>query len=152
MTRLRTSVVIARPLAEVYDLLLDLENARHFDPEVRSVERTTDGPIGVGTTFSFVEPLPPFGRVGRSSATYSAIDPGRRIEMTVQVGPVTDTVTLVFAPSDAGTRVTVDGDISPPGWKRLLAPLLARLATRTWDSRLGYIKAWLETTSPGARQ
>lgn len=42
--------------------MLDLANAEKFDPDVRSVEKTTEGPIGVGTEFRFHERTPPFGR------------------------------------------------------------------------------------------
>ena len=42
---------VARSPAEVFDFLVDLRNAPRWEPNCQAVEKTSDGPIGKGTTF-----------------------------------------------------------------------------------------------------
>jgi uncharacterized protein YndB with AHSA1/START domain len=43
--------MVARPPGEVFDFLVDLRNAPQWEPNCQEVEKTSDGPIGKGTTF-----------------------------------------------------------------------------------------------------
>lgn len=148
MTEFESHITISRPLSEVFDLLLDLENTRYFDPDVESVQRITVGAIRVGTTYRFRERIPPFGRYGPASATYTAIDPNERTVVDFQVGLVHGSGTFLFRQDGAGTRLTFRGVMRPPGPVRLLAPVLARQGQRTWQARLALIKTWMEAGSP----
>jgi uncharacterized protein YndB with AHSA1/START domain len=47
--KFRTTV--ARSPEEVFDFLVDLRNAPQWEPNCQAVEKTSDGPIGKGTTF-----------------------------------------------------------------------------------------------------
>src|SRR5687767_2706601 len=51
MTVIENSVQIDRPSEAVFDYLVDLCNELEWNPDVQSMERITDGPIGVGTKF-----------------------------------------------------------------------------------------------------
>lgn len=42
---------VARCREEVVDFLVDLRNAPQWEPNCQEVEKTSDGPIGKGTTF-----------------------------------------------------------------------------------------------------
>jgi Polyketide cyclase / dehydrase and lipid transport len=42
---------VARSPEEVFDFLADLRNAPQWEPNCRRVEKTSDGPVGKGTTF-----------------------------------------------------------------------------------------------------
>src|SRR5512133_108535 len=42
---------VARSPEEVFDFLVDLRNAPQWEPNCQQVEKTSDGPIGRGTTF-----------------------------------------------------------------------------------------------------
>ncbi len=46
------TVEIDRPIAEVFAFLADGENDRKFSPRVQKIEKTTDGPTGVGTVYA----------------------------------------------------------------------------------------------------
>lgn len=43
---------IARPVAEVFAFLAAGTNDQKFSPRVQKIEKTTDGPVGVGTVFA----------------------------------------------------------------------------------------------------
>jgi Polyketide cyclase / dehydrase and lipid transport len=42
---------VARSPEEIFDFLADLRNAPKWEPNCQAVEKTSDGPIGKGTTF-----------------------------------------------------------------------------------------------------
>ena len=48
----RTTVVIDRPIAEVFAFLADGTNDPKFSPRVLEIAKTTEGPPGVGTVFA----------------------------------------------------------------------------------------------------
>jgi hypothetical protein len=47
--RFEGTVVIDRPIDEVFAFLADGENDKRFSPRVLEIEKATDGPPGVGT-------------------------------------------------------------------------------------------------------
>ncbi len=148
MAEFESRITIARPVDEVFALLLDLENARYFDPQVESVRRVTPGAIGVGTTFEFREPIPPFGRIGRTGCTYAEIEPPERIVLDFQVGALHGTESYVFRQAGDATLLTTRGRIHLPLPLRVLTPVVARQGRRLWDTRLRWIKDWVEAGAP----
>lgn len=44
-------MTVARSPEDVFDFLVDLRNAPHWEPNCQAVEKTSDGPIGKDTTF-----------------------------------------------------------------------------------------------------
>jgi len=46
---IRNSVLIRRPIAEVFDFAVDSRNEFKWNPKVRAMTKLTDGPIGLGT-------------------------------------------------------------------------------------------------------
>src|SRR5215204_7349834 len=49
--RFEATVVIDRPIEEVFAFLADGENDPKFSPRVLEITKTTDGPPGVGTIY-----------------------------------------------------------------------------------------------------
>ena len=54
----------------------------------------------------------------------------------------------MFGQQHTGTRLTFQGRMSPPWPLKPLAPMLARQGQRTWQTRLGWIKDWIEAGAP----
>jgi uncharacterized membrane protein len=50
--RFETTVVIDRPIEEVFAFLADGENDPKFSPRVLEIAKTTDGPPAVGTVYA----------------------------------------------------------------------------------------------------
>jgi uncharacterized protein YndB with AHSA1/START domain len=148
LTEFESTITIDRPVQEVFDLLADLENARYFDPECESVRRTTSGEIGVGTGFEFREPVPPFGRLGRTTCTYTAFDPPARVGLDFDLGGFQGSESYQFCAASTGTRLTTHGTIHLPSVLRPLSSVLAKQGRRIWDARLRRIKDWMEAGAP----
>jgi polyketide cyclase/dehydrase/lipid transport protein len=60
MTNFESSIVINRPLVEVFAFLSDLENNLKWRTGMIEAKKTSAGPIGVGTTYRMSNNL--FGR------------------------------------------------------------------------------------------
>jgi hypothetical protein len=122
---------------------LDLERSIiATDPTVESVVKTTDGPLGPGTTFRIRQPV--MGKVREQSMWVTAVIPNRRIDMEAAFGPVRPQFSLIFETTAGGTRVTFRGDSRPVGPFKLVTFLMDRIGQRHWDRRLGLIKSVLE--------
>ena len=141
---IESEVVIERPVEEVFDFFLNLdESAPRVDPELISVERTPEGPAKPGTTFRFRQKM--FGRPRETTTRFTAIEPNRTIQFDSILGPIRPTATLTFEEADAGTRVNFKAKSNPVGPLRLLSTLINRKGQREWDNRLRRVKSVLET-------
>ena len=112
-SRIESTVVIERPVQEVFDFFLNLdESAPRVDPELLSVVKTPDGPAGPGTTFRFRQKM--FGKPRETTTRFTAIEPNREIQFEAVLGPIRLIAILMFEPAGAGTRVK----FTPvqPGW------------------------------------
>lgn len=149
--KIESSVLIARPVEEVFPFLLDLEKATKSDPSVESVVKTPEGPVGVGTRFRLRQRPPAMARfLGRrpeSTMVYTRVEPNREFEFDAELGPLSPHMRVSFEPAKGRTRVTVWGGGEPRGPFKLLARPLQRIGQRVWDERLARVKATLESSS-----
>lgn len=148
MADFESTITVDRPVREVFDLVVDLENARYFDPECESVRRKTPGDIAVGSTFVFREPVPPFGRIGDTLCKYTAVEAPRRIALDFNFGGFRGRETYSFVSERACTRLTTNGTIRLPLLLRPLSFAVAAQGKRVWDARLQRIKGWIEAGAP----
>jgi uncharacterized membrane protein len=147
MTKMESTVVIARPVDEVFGFFLALdENAPKTDPNVGSIVKTPDGPVRAGTTFRFRQQN--LGKVRETATRFTAIEPNRKIEFEAEIGPMRPKCDLTFEQTNGGTRVTFRGDSNPLGLLKLLSPVFNRRGEQVWSQRLGRIKTVLETSAP----
>jgi polyketide cyclase/dehydrase/lipid transport protein len=147
MAKMQTTVVIRRPIAEVFGFFLALdENAPKTDPNVGAVVKTPDGPTGPGTTFRFRQQR--LGKIRETTMRFIAIDPTRKIEFEAEIGPMRPRCDLTFEQMEGGARVTFRGDSRPVGPFALLSPIFNRKGQQVWARRLVRIKTALESSAP----
>jgi len=143
MTKMQSTVTIARPVDEVFAFFLALdENAPRTDPSVESVVKTPDGPTRAGTTFRFRQERR--GKTRETTTRFTSVEPDRRIEFDAEIGPMRPRCTLAFEQTDSGTTVAFYGDSNPVGPFKLLSPVFNRKGQQVWDQRLARIKTVLE--------
>jgi hypothetical protein len=65
MAIFETELNIAAPLAETFAYVSDFSNAPSWDPRTYAAEKTTDGPIGIGTRFILTGGMLPKGFLTR---------------------------------------------------------------------------------------
>lgn len=96
MAKMESTVVIARPVEEVFNFFLNLEiSAPKTDPSVGTVIKTPDGPAGPGTTFRFRQQN--LGKVRETTTRFTAIEPNRRIAFEAEIGPMRPQCDLIRA-------------------------------------------------------
>lgn len=141
MFSVERSIVIDRPLADVFAYVADPHNTPKWRPSVLEV---TDAPtpIGVGSTFGEVVNF-----MGRKTfgMRVTAFEPNQRIVMVAESGPsVRPTQTYTFEPVAVSTRLTVRADVRTGGPFRLMEPLFPRQFRSIWDQQLAALKRNLE--------
>jgi uncharacterized protein YndB with AHSA1/START domain len=140
--KIQSATTIARPVQDVFQFLLDLDQ-HPTDPGIESVVKSPSGPTGPGTTLRFTHAK---GR--QTTMRFTAVEPSRRIGFEAKVGPLRPVGDFSFAPKDGQTTLTVQVAPNPGRALGLLSPLVKRLGQRVWDQRLGRIKAALEAPAP----
>jgi uncharacterized protein YndB with AHSA1/START domain len=131
--RFEATVVIDRPIDEVFAFLADGENDPKFSPRVLEITKTTDGPPGVGTRFA-------------STVKDAGIKTKREFELTEFEAPTRirwaevskNLVTATeggydLAQEGSGTRVTIHNVLEGHGPGKLIAPLALRSARKGAD-------------------
>lgn len=98
MTRVSKSIVVPKPAEEVFAYLADFSNTAEWDPGVAEAVKTTEGPVGVGSTFDLV-----------------TLFRGRRIPVSYQVAVYEPSSRVVLVGSNQNFQGTDDIGVSPEG-------------------------------------
>ena len=136
------TVVIERPREEVFEYLTTVDKLPEWQSSVLETHKHTDGPVGVGTSFTEVRKF--LGRQLESRLEVTEHEPPERFSLRVVEGPVPFDVRHVLRASDGGTtlEVVIEGD--PGGFFKVAAPLVARQGKRQLESDFGTMKTLLE--------
>jgi carbon monoxide dehydrogenase subunit G len=125
------SAVIDRPIEDVFAFLSDGTNDPKFSPRVQQIEKTTDGPIGVGTVFE-------------SKVKDAGMTTGRKFELTAFEAPTKIRWTersenMITVPDggydlerlgDAQTKVTIHNTFEGHGFGKLIIGFALKAAIK----------------------
>jgi uncharacterized protein YndB with AHSA1/START domain len=138
------TVVIDRPIEEVFDFLADGENDKKFSSRVLEIKNTTEGPIRVGTVFA-------------STVKDAGIKTQREFELDVVDRPTRIrwheiSTAPVIVPSGgydlvaegAGTKVTLFNELEGQGFGKLIKGFALRSARKSADGMVKSIKTVIE--------
>jgi carbon monoxide dehydrogenase subunit G len=145
--RIELPVEVARPVQEVFAYVTDLERLGEWQPNVVSVTKETEGPMGQGTRLREVR-RGPFGRNVEAIVEISAYEPNRRFDLRIVSGPLPIDGSHEFHGTDAGTRVDFVAQGQPGGVLRFAEPLLARVLKRQFSGYYERLKDQLESRGP----
>jgi uncharacterized membrane protein len=124
------SVVIRRPLGEVFAFVADGENAMRWRPGVLDVSHQS----GEGLGAIYRQGVKgPGGRRIAADYEITGFEPDRRIAFRAIAGPVRPTGEYRFAAEGEGTTVSLGLDATLTGWKRLL---MGRAVQSTMDAEV----------------
>ena len=139
--RVEVSTTIKRPVEEVFAVMSDSTNRPRWQSNVTEMTKTSDGPIGVGTTWHAVSKL--FGRRVEGDAEYTKFELNRSFSMRSPT-PFPTAMTYTFKSVAEGTRVDQIVDAEPSGLYRLAGPLLATGAKRDMQGYLHGLRDLME--------
>lgn len=132
MARVNGKIVIERPLEEVFDFVANQENEPLYNRQMRVARKTTEGPIGVGTSFhAEMRGVPMTIRV-------TEFDRPNEIQVRVEMASMDLTGGLRFESFNGGTRMRWRWDLRPRGSLRFLGLVVGsvgrRQERRIWSS------------------
>jgi carbon monoxide dehydrogenase subunit G len=144
--RFGATVVIDRPIDEVFAFLADGGNDKKFSPRVLEITKTTDGPPGVGTVFAST--VKDAGVTTRREFKLTEFEPSTRIRWT----ETSKNLIVVpeggydLAPAGAGTQLTFFNEMEGRGIGALLARFALSSARKGADDFAQRIKAAVEAS------
>ena len=142
MAKIEHSLVIKRPVEEVFDFVTDPKNAPLWQAWCEEAHYTSDGPLGVGTPYVYVARF--LGRRIESTGEVTAFEPNRTYAWKVTSGPIPMEAETVFAPVDGGTAFTFKAQGEPGGFFKLAKPIVVRAARRQVETDSANLKDLLE--------
>ena len=140
MPVLREQIETSLPLPSTFSFVADFANAKHWDPGVASSERTSPGPLGVGTRYRLGVRMR--GRVLPMDYVVTVYEPDRRVVLSGSGSGVAATDEIRFEATPAGTRIDYIADIRLRGLMALATPFAGATFRRiARDARDGMQRA-----------
>jgi uncharacterized membrane protein len=141
------SVVIGRPVEEVFAFATDPENDPLWQSTSLETEMTSGEPVGVGTTFRNTSKF--LGRRIETAYEVTEMEPPRRQCVKIVSGPIPGSGCYLFEPAEGGTRFTQTFDAEVGGFFSLAEPLVARAIRRQTEADMATLKDVLEAGGTG---
>jgi carbon monoxide dehydrogenase subunit G len=111
------TVMIARPIQDVFAFLSDLENIPKWNYAIVETRKVSEGPVGLGTIYQQVRSVP---SRSEERLEVTAYDPPRHLEIRGQLGPFLSRLSYALDGTGEGTRVTNSVELELRGPGRLL--------------------------------
>ena len=146
--KVQESVVINRPLADVFAFVSDPRNDSKWRRDVVAVRSTSNRPPAVGSTFTWVV-KPPAGREDEMEIELAEYEPHRRVRIRAMSGAMRPELTYLFEPVGGATRVTraVDVRCGP----RYMEREMRKIITKRNAAYVADLKAVLERETGSSR-
>jgi polyketide cyclase/dehydrase/lipid transport protein len=141
MVDVRVERVIQRPRAEVAAYAIDPGNAPEWYENIKTVD--WQPPLAIGSELAFAATF--LGRRLEYVYVVRELVPHERLVMSTAHGPFPMETTYAFADHDEeSTRMTLRNRGEPAGFKRMAAPMLARMMRRANEADLRRLQSILE--------
>ena len=138
------SVVIVRPVEEVFAFATDPNNDPLWQSTSLETEQTSEGPLDVGATLRNTSKF--LGRRIESTFEVTENEPPHRQCMRVTSGPIPGSGCYLFESADGGsTRFTQIFEAEVGGFFRLAEPLVGRALLRQMQADMATLKDLLES-------
>jgi hypothetical protein len=119
--RLQKTIVVGKPLDEVFGYLADFTTTTEWDPGTETTVRQR-GDGGIGTTYLNTSVF--LGRKTQLTYTVREFVPDQRIQLRGENKTVVAVDTMSFRSIEAGTEVTYAAEFTFKGPAQVVAPLL----------------------------
>ena len=135
---IRNSVMIKCSPEEAFDYLSDHRTELEWNPKCQSMDKLTDGPIGLGTKYRAKWKSSPY--VDLETVAYD-----RPHSWTMHNdGPIEVTFSCRLSRVRDGTRLDASFEPKPHGWFRLVFPVFLLVIRREEKANMGHLRDALE--------
>jgi uncharacterized membrane protein len=145
MAELKNSIVINRPVEDIFSYMTDAENLPHWMSEIVAAEQTSEGPVGVGTEISAVANV--LGRRIENTQEVFEYEPNTKFAIKSASGPAENEDEFIFESVAGGTKVTRVTEAEVGGLFRMAEPLVVRMLNRQFQTNFANLKDLLEAHS-----
>jgi uncharacterized membrane protein len=143
MIQLEKSVLIERPVEDVFSFIFNFENESKWCEEVVRTQKTSEGPIGVGSTFT--DHVEFMGKTIESSYEILAYELNKTVTIKTLSGPVPFVATYSFDDADGVTKLSILAEAEPGGFFKLATPIIRRQLDKQWERNFANLKQLLES-------
>jgi uncharacterized membrane protein len=141
MLKVETNIVIHRPVEDVFAVLSNAENNPKWSSAFLEVNKTSEGPVGVGTTWRGVGKF--LGKQIEVELEETGYEPNQKSAQKSTV-PFPSNQQMTFERVNGGTRVNLKFEAEPGGFFKLAEPLLASTVKRNIEGELANLKDLME--------
>ena len=145
MLRIVVSVVINRPLQEVWDFFTDLRNSPRWTRSGSELRQTSDGALGLGATIESRRRVLGRFEIKSQAILVTEYEPKRALSYAAKI-PLLRGVgaRLTFEPAEEGTRLTRSTEVELRPALTWLQPILARVLRSAQETELANLKRLIE--------
>ena len=143
MIHIEKSGIIHRPVEEVFDYVSDLTHSAEWQTGLVEIRKTTEGPLGVGTRYTFVRLF--MGRKMEASNEITEFVPNVKVAFKTISGPVPLEASYTFEAEGRNTKLTAMLDMHPGGFISLAEPLISASLGREVEAASVKCKNLLES-------
>ena len=141
MASFENTVIIRRPVEDVFAFLADFENVPKWNYAIVQTTKVSPGPVGVGTTYRQTRSVP---RRSEEGFEVTGFEPARRLEIEGRIGPFRARISYLLDPAGSGTRLRNAVDLASSGLSTLVAPLATSRVKKAVAGNLDTLKQLLE--------
>ncbi|MFC1932297.1 SRPBCC family protein [Chloroflexota bacterium] len=142
MGKLEVSVIIKRPVEEVFSFVNDPTNETLWSSGLVESSQISDGPIGVGTKMREVNRI--LGKRIENTYEITEYEPNRRYSCKSISGPFPWQGSFTFESVEGGTKVTMSSGFEVGSFFKLAEPLVIRMAKRQFQADFNNLKDLME--------
>lgn len=135
------SVTVQRSPHDVFEYLANFENVPEWNYAIVDTRKTSDGPVGVGTTYRQTRSLP---SPSDEAFRVTEFEPDRRVAIHGDLGPFEGTLTYELERVADGTKITNSADLQAHGLLKVAAPLASGRVGDAVAANLQKLKEILE--------
>ena len=142
MARIEESVEIKRPVDKVFAFTTDAKSWPKWQSTFPEAEQTSQGPVGVGTTFKGT--LHMMGLSMKWTAKATEYEPNKKFGKTITCGSLTNEQHNTYDPIEGGTKFTIVYNMKIGGLMKLISPMIVSSTRKALKKALGNLKGVLE--------
>lgn len=147
MPDIHDSVIISKPVDEVFSYAANMDNSMKIMQNVVAIEKLTEGPVQVGAKFKETREIR--GRQASSIIEFIEFLPNERYVVQSEANGLKVIYHYDFKPTvDGGTKVHFQGDIHTTGIvMKLTKPIIRKILKKEDGDHLSQLKKLLEGTA-----
>jgi uncharacterized membrane protein len=142
MARIEESVEIKGPVDKVFAYTTEAKNWPKWQSITPEAERTSEGPMGIGTTFKGTSRM--MGLSVKWTAKVTEYEPNRKWAKNITSGGTTIEEHVTYDPIEGRIKLTIMYNMKVGGFLKLFSPMVVSLMRKVTKKSLNNLKSILE--------